>query len=149
GGGGAAGALPAGMGGEAGAGGRDEPAARPAEAGRGRGNCGLRIADCGLGRTGLPPIRNPRTAMLRVRNRIYHRVFDRGWVLLHMPDAEVRRQRSAFRRGLGRAAAVGAVLLAVVGSLAGVAVRERGAAREQLARMDVAAGERLVDEGDL
>jgi WD40 repeat protein len=29
---------------------------------------------------------------LRVRNRIYDRVFDKGWVLAHMPDAELRRQ---------------------------------------------------------
>src|SRR5437868_14865427 len=39
---------------------------------------------------------------LWVRNRIYYRVFDRDWVLAHMPDAEVRRQRAAFRRGVTR-----------------------------------------------
>jgi hypothetical protein len=35
--------------------------------------------------------------LLRVRNRIYERVFDREWVAAHMPDAEVRRQRSGRR----------------------------------------------------
>ena len=42
---------------------------------------------------------------LRVRNRIYERVFDREWVTQHMPDAELRRQRAAYRRGLLRATA--------------------------------------------
>ena len=46
---------------------------------------------------------------LRVRNRIYARVFDREWVMTHMPDAEVRRQRAAYRKGLFRAAAIAAV----------------------------------------
>src|SRR5207247_6426117 len=45
---------------------------------------------------------------LRVRNRIYDRVFDRAWIIAHMPDAELRRQRAAFRRGLWRAAWVSA-----------------------------------------
>ncbi|WP_410962752.1 hypothetical protein, partial [Salmonella sp. SAL4446] len=55
---------------------------------------------------------------LWVRNRIYFRVFDREWVSAHMPDAELRRQRAAFRRGLTRATAAASLLLAIVGSLA-------------------------------
>src|SRR5207248_3008905 len=51
---------------------------------------------------------------LVVRNRIYERVFDRGWVAQHMPDAEVRRQKAAYRRGLARAAAAAAVIVAVM-----------------------------------
>src|SRR5207244_1635751 len=35
--------------------------------------------------------------VLRVRNRIYERVFDRDWIQAHMPDAELARQRTAFR----------------------------------------------------
>ncbi|MEO2005862.1 MAG: PQQ-binding-like beta-propeller repeat protein, partial [Candidatus Poribacteria bacterium] len=35
---------------------------------------------------------------LRVRNRIYERVFDSGWVARHMPDAELERQRAANLR---------------------------------------------------
>src|SRR5262249_27437065 len=34
---------------------------------------------------------------LRVRNRIYERIFDAAWVAAHMPDAELRRQRAAYR----------------------------------------------------
>ncbi|MBX7133085.1 MAG: AAA-like domain-containing protein [Fimbriimonadaceae bacterium] len=36
---------------------------------------------------------------LKVRNRIYEHVFDRDWVETHLPDAEKRRQREAYRRG--------------------------------------------------
>src|SRR5260370_9556779 len=54
--------------------------------------------------------------LLNVRNRIYDRVFDREWVTAHMPDAELRRQRAAYRRGVVRAASVSiAVLLVVLG----------------------------------
>src|SRR5207247_226294 len=51
---------------------------------------------------------------LWVRNRIYYRVFDREWVIAHMPDAEARRQRAAFRRGVLRTAGAAAALLAVM-----------------------------------
>ncbi|MBM3460226.1 MAG: hypothetical protein FJX77_17030, partial [Armatimonadetes bacterium] len=37
---------------------------------------------------------------LGVRNRIYATVFDREWVRASMPDAEQRRQRAAYRRGV-------------------------------------------------
>jgi hypothetical protein len=46
-----------------------------------------------------------------VRNRIYEQVFDAQWVAAHMPDAELRRQRLAFRRGLVRAAAVASLIV--------------------------------------
>jgi hypothetical protein len=68
---------------------------------------------------------------LRVRNRIYERVFDRAWITQHMPDAELRRQRAAFQRGLLRAAAVSAVILAAMGGLALTAVRQARRADEQ------------------
>jgi len=55
---------------------------------------------------------------LRVRNRIYTRVFNREWIRDNMPDAERQRQRSAYLRGLARAGLIGACALAVVGSLA-------------------------------
>jgi WD40 repeat protein len=57
-------------------------------------------------------------AELQVRNRIYERVFDSQWIRTHMPDAEVRRQRGAYRRGLLRATLVFAAILAVVAGLA-------------------------------
>lgn len=40
---------------------------------------------------------------LKVRNRIYARVFDPKWITSSMPDAELRRQRAAYRRGILRA----------------------------------------------
>jgi WD40 repeat protein len=55
---------------------------------------------------------------LRVRNRIYERIFDRAWIGTHMPDVELRRQRTAYLRGLWRALGVSLIILAVVGSLA-------------------------------
>ena len=56
---------------------------------------------------------------LKLRNRIYERVFDRDWVLSNMPGAELRRQRAAFKRGIWRALAVVVPILAV-GAVAGV-----------------------------
>jgi WD40 repeat protein len=67
---------------------------------------------------------------LRVRNRIYERVFTRQWVTAHMPDAELRRQQAAYRRGLWRSAAVSMAILAVVTSLALTAVKQAHLARE-------------------
>ena len=80
---------------------------------------------------------------LQVRNRIYERVFDRKWIAEQMPDAETRRQKAAYRRGLLRAASVAAVILAIIGALAGIAVhngrraereRQRAEAGEQAAQ---------------
>jgi WD40 repeat protein len=66
---------------------------------------------------------------LQVRNRIYGRVFDREWVLAHMPDAELRRQRAAYRRGVLRATAISSVLLLLIGALALRALRSESRAR--------------------
>ncbi|MBI1761067.1 MAG: AAA-like domain-containing protein [Acidobacteria bacterium] len=67
---------------------------------------------------------------LRERNRIYARVFDREWVKTNMPDAEVRRQRAAFRRGLWRATAVAAVIVAAMAVLVWFALQQRNRAVE-------------------
>jgi WD40 repeat protein len=66
---------------------------------------------------------------LKVRNRIYARVFDRAWVTANMPDAEVRRQRTAYRRGLWRMASVSVLILILVGSLAVIAIKQRNRAQ--------------------
>jgi hypothetical protein len=68
---------------------------------------------------------------LRVRNRIYERVFDSAWIMVHMPDAELRRQQSAYHRGLARAAAVSAVIVAVMAGLALTAVNQAHRAEQQ------------------
>jgi WD40 repeat protein len=54
---------------------------------------------------------------LKVRNRIYERVFDPDWVMRHMPDAELRRQRAAYRRGVLRATSVAAIIIAMMTGL--------------------------------
>ncbi len=59
---------------------------------------------------------------LRVRNRIYERVFDKDWIFARMPDAEVRRQRIAFRKGVLRTALVSTGLMGVMGVLIGMVV---------------------------
>jgi len=46
------------------------------------------------------------------RNRIYSRVFDEAWVDSHMPDAERRRQRAAFYRGVARTSGIAALIVA-------------------------------------
>ncbi|HEX4947160.1 MAG TPA: AAA-like domain-containing protein, partial [Blastocatellia bacterium] len=66
--------------------------------------------------------------LLYVRNRIYYRVFDREWVLANLPDAEVQRQKAAYRRGVMRTATIAAAMLAVVGGLAMLAFWQRNRA---------------------
>lgn len=78
---------------------------------------------------------------LKARNRIYTRVFDREWIKTNLPDAEVRRQRAAFRRGLVRATAVASLIVAVMAALVFVAWRERNLAREEAKRADRSAAE--------
>lgn len=73
---------------------------------------------------------------LRVRNRIYEHVFDRNWIISNMPDAELRRQRAAYRKGILRAGAVAAIILAVMAGLAIVAVKGRNRAVEEARRAD-------------
>lgn len=64
----------------------------------------------------LSGITRVRDGRLEVRNQIYRHVFDREWVRENMPDAEVRRQRAAYRKGVIRATSTTAlfVVLAVV-----------------------------------
>ena len=53
-----------------------------------------------------------------------------------MPDAELRRQRAAYRRGLLRATAVAAIVIAAIASLTLIAVRQRNLARAEAERAD-------------
>lgn len=79
--------------------------------------------------------------LLYVRNRIYYRVFDREWVLANMPDAELRRQRAAYRRGLWRATAIAAVILTVIASLALYTLNARTIAYRSLQQANSSAEE--------
>jgi WD40 repeat protein len=69
--------------------------------------------------------------LLRVRNRIYERVFNKTWVTSSLPDFEVRRQREAYRRGVLRTATVSTIILLVVVGLALMALWQRNRAVEQ------------------
>jgi WD40 repeat protein len=73
---------------------------------------------------------------LRVRNRIYERAFDQAWIREHMPDAEVRRQRAAYLRGVRRTFAVAAVVVAAIAGLAFTAFQQRNRAAEQRLRAE-------------
>jgi WD40 repeat protein len=55
---------------------------------------------------------------LKVRNRIYEHVFDKAWAEQHMPDAELQRQKAAYRRGLVRALAGSTVVVLIISGLA-------------------------------
>jgi WD40 repeat protein len=81
---------------------------------------------------------------LVVRNRIYAHVFDLTWIREHMPDAELRRQRVAYHKGILRATAFAAVALAIVGSLTFAAVTQAQRARTeaQRARAEAARADR-------
>jgi WD40 repeat protein len=59
---------------------------------------------------------------LRVRNRIYSRVFDGAWIQANMPEQEARRQRRAYRRGVLVACAIGLPVVSVITGLAAVAI---------------------------
>jgi WD40 repeat protein len=74
----------------------------------------------------LSGITRPNNGRLEVRNRIYARVFDRTWVGANMPDAELRRQRRAFWRGVAQATGIAAVVVLV---MAGLMIYARSQAR--------------------
>jgi WD40 repeat protein len=93
---------------------------------------------------------------LRVRNRIYEGVFDQEWIQAQMPDAELRRQRAAYRRGLARASAIAGVVVALVAVLAFSAIRsaeERQkalvGARHQLYAAQMHLAQQAGDDGNI
>jgi tetratricopeptide (TPR) repeat protein len=106
-------------------------------------------ADRVVGVLRLSGIVNVEAGRLRVRNRIYERVFDAGWIVANMPDAELVRQRAAYRRGALRAGAVAAVILVLVAALAIAAVQGRNRAVEEARRADRNARDREQALSDL
>ncbi|HMY75563.1 MAG TPA: AAA-like domain-containing protein, partial [Blastocatellia bacterium] len=69
---------------------------------------------------------------LRPRNPIYEKAFDDEWATKNMPDAEVQRQRAAYRRGVLRTSVIAALLLAIIGSLLFIAVQKNSLANRQM-----------------
>ena len=66
--------------------------------------------------------------LLRVRCRIYDTVFDRNWIRAHLPDAELRRQKRAFRRGLLLAGGLASLILSAMTALTLWAIHNEGMA---------------------
>lgn len=96
--------------------------------------------------------------LLRVRNRIYAQVFDGHWITEHMPNAELRRQRAAYRRGVLRTVFISSGLLtpafifAVIALVMGrQAVKERDNAVKQtvLANYEKERAEGLLYASDM
>jgi hypothetical protein len=54
----------------------------------------------------LSGITRVENGVLKLRSRIYKEVFNQDWVISNMPGAELRRQRTAYKRGLKRAFAI-------------------------------------------
>jgi len=81
----------------------------------------------------LSGITRPEDGRLRVRNRIYKRVFNHDWIKANLPGAEIRRQRAAFRRGVIRTTGVAAVILIIMAALAITTFRQRNRALNQIA----------------
>lgn len=63
---------------------------------------------------GLVAVRDDR---LVVRNRLYDNVFDERWIRNNMPDAELRRQREAYRKGVLRTVGLAGLVLIVIAGL--------------------------------
>src|SRR5262249_9491729 len=95
---------------------------------------------------GLTPHQSPR---LRVRNRIYARVFDAGWVAMRMPGAELRRQRAAYRRGVLRTAGAAAMLLAAVAGMALFAIRQNRRTEQSSYAADMNLAQQAWEDGNL
>ncbi|MCS6885261.1 MAG: AAA-like domain-containing protein [Acidobacteriota bacterium] len=62
----------------------------------------------------LSGITTVRRARLVVRNRIYYYAFDEEWIDAHLPDAELRRQRAAYHKGLLSATMVSSVIVLIM-----------------------------------
>ena len=77
---------------------------------------------------------------LQVRNRIYWQVFDPAWIQTNMPEAEVRRQRRAGRKGMFVGFTIAVLLLLAYIFLGPVIRRYRKAqlAHHTFARMEQA-----------
>ncbi|MEO2005689.1 MAG: WD40 repeat domain-containing protein, partial [Candidatus Poribacteria bacterium] len=91
---------------------------------------------------------------MQVRNRIYEHVFDTTWVSENMPDAELRRQRAAYRRGMLRTGGIAAAVLVVVAALAAYGFvqsqKAEGAtanALEITARAQIEQGVQMLEDG--
>jgi WD40 repeat protein len=68
---------------------------------------------------------------LVVRNRIYAKAFNHEWIGSNLPDAEARRQRTAFRRGVIQTALIAFIITMAISAVAFYAIRQSNRASEQ------------------
>ncbi len=115
---------------------------------------GKRVADddtnplcAALKLSGVARVEN---GLLRVRNRIYAQVFDKKWVADHTADAELRRQKTAYWRGMVRAAVMGTAIAVILSGLAVYGFVQTRAARRnaQLANDKTLEANRARDNAD-
>lgn len=72
---------------------------------------------------------------LLVRNRIYAHIFNKKWITSSMPDAELRRQKAAYRRGVLRATlTVTATIALLFGSVLLVLTQKKRAEEAEMNR---------------
>ena len=74
---------------------------------------------------------------LTTRNRIYQKVFDQRWIENNMPDAELRRQRTQYRRKLLGLAVVALIVIAVLGTSTAVAFWQKRKTDQTLIELGV------------
>jgi len=84
----------------------------------------------------LSGITRVRDGYLEVRNRIYHRVFDKMWIDANMPDAELRERRAALIKGRIQTAAIASVILVLMLALYSYAITQRNIATASLKALE-------------
>ena len=89
----------------------------------------------------------PRQGILKERNRIYHRAFDRKWIDTYMPDAIAKAQRRAYWKGLLLATGVSTVVLTVMVILVVMAIQSKEELLRMTARSLVAQGRLIRHSG--
>ncbi|MEW6156131.1 MAG: AAA-like domain-containing protein, partial [Verrucomicrobiota bacterium] len=104
----------------------------------------------------LAGITRARDGRVFVHNLIYKRVFSLEWVAANMPQAELLRQRAAFRRGLIRAASISAVVLMVMAlflaysiRMSRLAQRSTSESRDRLVQLQIQNGAEKLRLGNL
>lgn len=104
--------------------------------------------DPALAQLRLAGIVRAEAGRMRVRNRIYARVFDLGWVRNSLPEGELRRQRRAFWLGVIRTAGLALPTLAAITVLLLWALAEKRRSQRSVADLKVAGGVLRLEAGD-
>jgi WD40 repeat protein len=90
----------------------------------------------------LSGITRTTNGLLRVRNEIYRRAFGKAWVQAHMPEAEARRQKAAYRRGALKAATIAAIVIALLTGVTVYAFVQRQLARDTAEQLTLSLAQR-------